>query len=357
MTAQREERIPHSRPRFAEEEVQAVAEVLRSGHIAQGARVEELEVEWARQTGTSAAAAVASGTSALRLTLLALGVGHGDEVIVPAYSCVAILNAVLATGAAPVLTDIIRDEWTIDPQSVKRTPRTKAIIAVHLFGMPARIAELTASDAAVVEDCAHGIGGEVDGRPFGGAGAASIASFYATKMIPAGEGGIVASNNARVIDYVRNARNGSDQMPQPHLLNDKMTDIEAAIALVQVRRLRQNLARRAELATRYAALLAPLASRELLVLPPFTAGRIWYRFAVRLSRHSALEVARSLQAVGIDADTPVWDLRPVVAWRDDLAVSAEALDRVLSLPLYPDLTNNEQDRVVTALTDALTKGS
>jgi perosamine synthetase len=343
--------VRHSQPSITEEEIAAVVSVLRSGHVAQGPRVAELEARWCLGTGTTAAAAVGSGLGALRLALLALGVAPGDEVIVPAYSCVALMNAALALGAAPVLTDVLPDEWTLSPVDVRRriTPRTRAIVAVHVFGMPAPVPELLSLNVPVVEDCAHGIGGQIGGRPFGGLGAISIASFYATKMLAGGEGGMVAAIDSGLIDRVRRAREYGDQPPDGRHLNDKMSDMEAALALVQLTRLPGMLAERERLARNYGEWLQPLVQGGLLQLPPEAQGRIWYRYAVRLRRHRAEALVGSMAALGVKAEQPVWDLRGTPVWKNDCPNTADAFDRVLSLPLYPGLSEFDQRRVCAAL--------
>lgn len=353
MTATVHDGIPHSRPYFGREEVDAVGRVIESGHIAQGREVESLEREWAAASGTLGSVCVGSGLAALRLALHAVGVGAGSEVIVPAYSCIAVLNAVLALGASPVLADVTVDDWTLDPASVARlrTSKTAAIVAVHLFGMPAAMRALHDFGLPVIEDCAHGIGGRVHGKPFGGYSTASIASFYATKMIAAGEGGVVASDRRDVLDVVRGARNPSDQRPSGTYLNDKLTDMEAAVARVQLSRLSWTLAERAVRARRYSEMLQGLGG--LCVQPHDIDGRIWYRYAIRLTSLTAAEAGRRLHESGIDADQPVWDLRGVVSFPQELRGASLAFDRVLSLPLYPDLTAAEQQRVCDALRGAL----
>ena len=347
--------IPHSRPFFGREEVEAASRVIQSRHIAQGAEVEALERDWSKATATQDSVAVGSGLAALRLALHAMGVREGSEVIVPAYSCIAILNAVLALGAKPVLADVEMDRWTLDPKSVLKftTGRTAAVIAVHLFGMPARLGAIERSGLRVLEDCAHGIGGRANGKPFGGAGLASIASFYATKMIAGGEGGIVASSDERILEIVRGARNPADQRPNAIHLNDKLTDLEASIVRVQLGRLQWMLSERASRAARYSEMLSDLAEAGHLVLPLLDEDRIWYRYAVRLTGRMAADVSRELFAAGIHVDQPVWDLRGVVAWSQEFRASDIAFDRVLSLPLYPDLTAQEQERVSDAIHGAL----
>lgn len=347
--------VAHSRPYVGDAEAAAAAAVIRSRALAAGAVASELEAAWCESTGATAAACVASGVSALRLGLHALGVGAGDEVIVPAYSCVALLNAPLALGATPVLADVQTDDWTLAVDDVERclTPRTRAIVAVDLFGMPAPLSELADFGLPIVEDCAHGIGGRTSAGPFGSGSAVSMSSFYATKMLGAGEGGIVAALDPDVVERVRAARDYGDQLPSPAHLNDKLTDVEAAVALVQLRRLDEILRLRAARAAGYGRRLASFSASGLVVLPPERDGRIWYRYAVRLPGRSAADVCNRMAARGVRAEQPVWDLRAAPQWRDELGRTAQAFGEVVSLPLYPDLTDAEQQRVCDALADVL----
>jgi perosamine synthetase len=347
--------VAHSRPWITEEDAQLAAAVIRSGHLAQGAVVARLERRWCEETGAAAAACVASGVSALRLGLLALGVGPGDEVIVPAYSCVALLNAPLALGATPVLADVYLDDWTLSVEDARRrvTSRSRAIVAVNLFGMPSRLAELQELGLPVIEDCAHGIGGHTNAGSFGGGSEVCITSFYATKMIGAGEGGVVAVRHAALAERVRETRDYGDQLPSGLRLNDKMTDVEAVVALAQLDRLPDLLARRAERAAAYARALEPLVSADVVVLPADAPGRVWYRYAVRLLRDDAVEVCGRSAGLGAHLERPVWDLSESEFWGDSLESATVAFRRVVSLPLYPDLSQGEQQRVCAALEEAL----
>jgi perosamine synthetase len=339
--------VPHSRPFVGAREADAAAAVVRSRALAGGRIAAAVEAEWCALTQTAAAACVASGVGALRLSLWALGVGSGDEVIMPAYSCVALLNAALVVGAVPVLADVLPGDWTLDPADVaaRMTPRTRAVIAVNLFGMPARLGELRSLGVPVVEDCAHGIGGATSAGPFGGGGDVSIASFYATKMIAGGEGGILASADTALIERARAARDYGDQLPGAQNLNDKLTDVEAAIVREQLARLPEMLALRARLAARYGELLAPLVEDGRVQLPPDAPGRIWYRYAVRLTGASSVAVGEQMAQLGVRVEQPVWDLRAAEYWSDGLSGTADAYERVVSLPLYPDLSSHEQEYV------------
>ncbi len=347
--------ISHSRPAIPSSDVKTVGGVLNSHQLVSGIQGQRLEDDWAKTIGRKAAVAVGSGLGALRLSLLALGVGKGDDVIVPAYSCVALPNAVLALGARPVLADVEKDRWVLTPKAVRShlTRRTKAIVAVHLFGEPAPIPDLRALGYPVIEDCAHGIGGRWKGRRFGSMGDLSFASFYATKMIGAGEGGIVAGDDPALLDKVRRARDYGDQFPDGRHLNDKMTEVEAALALSQLGRLSDTLTQRSIIATRYRQRLSPWARRGILVLPSPTPGRVWYRFALRLVRHRAVDVAARMGAHGVKAEQPVWDYREWPDFPPNRPVTESAFDRVLSLPLYPNLTTAEQEYVCASLEKVL----
>jgi dTDP-4-amino-4,6-dideoxygalactose transaminase len=337
------------------EDFAAVERVLQSGMLAQGPVAPEFEARWCELTGMTAAVATASGLGALRLSLLALGIGEGDEVIVPAYSCVALLNAPLALGAVPVLADVEHERLTLSPEDAHRrvTTRTRAIVAVDLFGMPAPLAELSLLELPVIEDCAHGIGGQTDRGPFGGGTEVSMSSFYATKMIGAGEGGILATRDPEVARRARAARDYGDQIPDWRHLNDKMSELEAALANEQLKRLDEILRLREERALRYSAALEGLREQELLDLPPSAAGRIWYRYVVRLRRHDAKDIVARARRLGVRFEQPVWDLRASSFWDERLRASADAFDRLVSLPIYPDLDTREQERVIDVLTRVL----
>ncbi len=325
--------IPHSRP--------------AAGRLVDGPATAELERRWCEMTGMGAAAAVGSGTAALRLALLALGVGPGDEVIVPAYSCVALLNAPLSTGAVPVLADVLPDNWTIDPDDARRrlTRQTKAMIAVNLFGVPA---DVEALGHRVIEDCAHG--------PILGRGDLSVSSFYATKLVGAGMGGIVAGDPEE-IDEVRRRRDYGDQEPDGRNLNDKITERSAGAAVGELAGLHENLAQRHRIALAYSRDLAEHPLEAYLSAPNATQGRVWYRYTPDLSNYTrgltAAQVVERMKARGVHTEQPVWDLRGCRYWRDDLPVATEAFDQLISLPIYPGLTDSEQERVIRVLEEVL----
>jgi perosamine synthetase len=348
--------VPHSRPWIGHQETDAVMSVLNSRQLSQGPRVAALERLWCEATHCKAAAAVGTGLGALRLALFALGVGPGSEVILPAYSCVALANAVLALGATPVCADIQADDWTLSADDVKRklTKRTKAIIAVHLFGHPADIKRLAALEVPVIEDCAHGIGGTAGGVPFGSGAQLSVGSFYATKMLCAGEGGMVASQHQNLIDLIIQSRDYSDQQASAFRLNDKLTDIQAALAIAQLQKLDEILELRQAVAQRYHTLLRGLVESGLIALPLDTPGRIWYRYAIQLKQHLASTIGEHMRQFRVRAELPVHDWWQPASGDMPLPATEDAFKHLLSLPLYPHLSELEQRLVVSSLCSVLT---
>lgn len=340
--------VPHNRLTFGLEEELAVQRVVRSGRWTGGVELRELERRLAQTAGVAHAVAVGSGLGALRLALLALGVGAGDLVAVPAYSCVALANAVLACGAEPVPVEVEPGSWNLSVDALRAAlaarPGIKAAVAVHTFGQPAPVRELEALGVPVVEDCSHAFGL----APLGALGRVAVLSLHATKLLGAGEGGAVLTQDAAIAERVRGARDYADQAPVAWRLNDKMTDLEAALGLCQLDRLASTLARRTELAQRYKARLTALPVRAC-ALPNDAPGRVWYRYVIAVP--DADEVIARLAAAGISAARPVenWSGVSVAL----APVSAGAFQCLVSLPLYPTLTETEQDQVCAVLLEAL----
>ncbi len=337
--------IPHNSPSWGEAEAKAAYDVVLSGRLAAGERVLAVEQEWARLTRSEDAAMVSSGVSALRLALIALGIGPGDEVIIPAYSCVALHNSVLSVGAKYVLADIYPDSLTIDWSSVveKITDRTKAVIAVHLFGAKAKLPNI---GVPVVEDMAHGI--------FEQQGGLAISSFSPTKLIGSCYGGIVSGKKS-LIDKVRDWRDYGDKPPSLRQ-NDLPNEISAAIALQQLKNIQETQALRTGPAIDCDHIIQEWAvSVELC-----QRDNPWsYRYAVKVN--NAARVSEAMKAKGICAEQPVWDYRKRLPWNnqvvpDDWAHLPNtniAFDQVLSLPIYAGITFAEQEQVVKVLGEVL----
>ena len=227
--------VPHSRPTISDKEVNAVSEVISTGHIAQGAKVEELEGKLAEYFGVKGAVLTSSGTSALHLGLIALGTGENDEVILPSYVCTAPLNAVYMSGGIPILCDIELESFNICLEDLKGriTDKTKAIIVPHMFGSPADIEKISEMGIKIIEDCAHSAGAFLGSKKIGGLGELSMISFYANKIIAAGEGGAVLSNNEDLLKEVKDLRDYDEKERYKVRYNYKMTDIQAAMGVEQ----------------------------------------------------------------------------------------------------------------------------
>jgi dTDP-4-amino-4,6-dideoxygalactose transaminase len=341
-----------ARPDVGEEEFAEVAAVLATGQLTMGPKVAELEAELARACGTEHAVVVSSGTAALHLAVLALGIGPGDEVIVPAYTFPATANVVALAGATPVLVDVDPETFNLDPVKIEVTPRTKAILPVHLFGRPARLEELP--DATLLEDAAGALGAERQGRPCGSLGAAGCLSFHPRKIVTTGEGGAVTTNDAELAERVRSARHHGwspsdryDDMPRGST-NYRLPDILCAIGIPQVRRLEELLAARERIAAGYAERLAGLPVR----LPDADEGdrHGWQAYVIQLDRRD--EAMTALRAQGIQCQIGTYALHRLSAYRDqgEFPGADECFERALALPLHTRLTESELDRVTEALT-------
>lgn len=343
----------------------AVERVLGSGMLAQGPEVAAFEVEFARHVGGRPCVAVNSGTSALLLGLLALGVGPGDEVIVPSFSFAATANAVALTGATPVFVDIEPEYFCLDPDAVRAAvgPRTVAVTAVHLYGHPAAADRLQAIAAthglALVEDAAQAHLAELDGRAAGTFGAVAAFSFYPTKNMTAGEGGMVVCADEATARHVRLLRNqGMERRYANEIVgyNARMSDLHAAIGRTQLERLPAWTATRRRNAAFLTAGLAPVARQTGLVLPGVADGAapVWHQYTVRWPDRDRLVATLGELGIptGVYYPTPIHRL-PAYDLDLHLPHTAVAARQVLSLPVHPALTDEHLDRVVAAVTRAV----
>jgi dTDP-4-amino-4,6-dideoxygalactose transaminase len=357
--------VPATGPQLGEQERAAVERVLASGMLAQGPEVAAFEAEFAQHVAGRPCVAVNSGTSALQLALLALGVGPGDEVIVPSFSFAATANAVALTGARPVFADIEIDHFCLDPSAVEAavTPRTAAIMPVHLYGHPAAMNRI--DDVArrhgltVVEDAAQAHLAARDGRPVGTFGAAAAFSFYPTKNMTAGEGGMVVCADDAVARRVRLLRNqGMERRYANEVVgfNMRMTDLHAAIGRVQLRRLPERTAQRRRNATLLTSALATAGGASELVLPQVAAGSepVWHQYTVRFPERDRLVTTLSDKGVrtGVYYPTPIHRL-PAYGLDLRLPGTERAAREVLSLPVHPALSARQLDHVVASITAAV----
>lgn len=353
--------IPPAKPIIGDEEREAVDRVLRSGMVAQGPEVAAFETEFSDYfVQGRRSVAVNSGTAGLHLGLLAAGVGRGDEVIVPSFTFAATGNSVALTGATPVFVDIEPSTFTLDPEAVAAaiTPKTKGILPVHLYGHPARMRELESLAAergvALYEDAAQAHGASLDGRPVGTFGEFAMFSLYPTKNMTSGEGGMVTAANddiARMLKLLRSQ--GMERQYENEIVgfNARMTDIHAAIGRVQLTKVGAWTAQRQANA---AFLDAHLAG---VVIPPVAEGavHVYHQYTIRVpeDRDGFVAALKTEHNVGSGVYYPIPNHRlPSLAHYApglDLPETERAAGEVVSLPVHPSLSQDDLDRVVTAV--------
>jgi len=358
--------IPQAKPVLGEDEIEAVTAVLRGGMLVQGARVAELEERWAAYIGTRHAVAVSNGTVALMAIWAGLGLGQGDEVITSAFTFNATASAILSTGATPVFVDIDPVTYNLDPTAIDAaiTPRTRAICPVHLYGLPADMDPILGiaerHGFLLVEDACQAHGASYRGRMAGSFGPAAF-SLYATKNLTTGEGGLITTNDDSLARFLRLYRNQGMERRYHHEIlgyNLRLTDLQAAIGLVQLDKLERHIARRRELAACYDAMLAGLPATRPVTPDGHTHAFHQYTLRVGPAR-DAIAADMSEAGVGTAIYYPIPLHRQ--AYIIDLGIAAElpttdaAAATVLSLPMHPGLTDAEQEHVVSALAAALAR--
>jgi len=344
------ERIRLAWPEVGHDELGAVAAVLETGTLTMGPLVAEFEQELAAACETRHAFAVSSGTAALHLAVVALDLEPGDEVLVPAYTFPATANVVALSGLKPVLVDVDPVTMNIDPGKVEVGPRTKAILAVHLFGRPARLEELPG--LPLLEDAAGALGARHRGRACGSLGLMGCLSFHPRKIITTGEGGAVTTDDERVAATVAEFRNhgwrslADADMPAAGL-NYRISDILCAVGLPQLRRLDELVAARTRLAAAYSERLAGLP----VTLPAADEGDVhgWQAYVIQVERRD--EVLAALRAQEIEAQIGTFALSLLAPYRDQGSFpgAEHAFRTALALPFHTRLTDSELDRVAGAL--------
>ncbi|CAM3991834.1 UDP-4-amino-4-deoxy-L-arabinose-oxoglutarate aminotransferase [Pluralibacter gergoviae] len=369
--------LPFSRPALGAEEIAAVTEVLQSGWITTGPKNQALEKAFCDLTGNQHAIAVSSATGGMHVTLMALGVQQGDEVITPSLTWVSTLNMIALLGAEPVMIDVDRDTLLVTPEAIEAaiTPRTKAIIPVHYAGAPVDIDAIRAIGERygipVIEDAAHAAGTRYKGKHVGAEGTA-IFSFHAIKNMTCAEGGLIVTDNDRLAKRIRSLkfhglgvdafdRQAYGRAPQAEVIEPgfkyNMADINAAIALVQLAKLEQLNARRREIARHYLQALADTPFLPLS-LPEWPHHHAWHLFIIRVDE-AACGISRAglmeaLKARGIGTGLHFRAAHTQKYYRERypqlrLPNSEWNSERLCSLPLFPDMTPEETSRVITAL--------
>ncbi len=349
--------IPVSKPYIGEAEKQAVMEVLDSGMLAAGPRTAKFEERFAQVCGVKHAIATSSGTTALHLALLAHGLGAGDEVITTPFTFIASANSILFTGAKPVFVDIDPETFNIDPRQVEKaiTPRTKAIMPVHLYGyvcdMDALQAIADRHGLSIVEDACQAVGAAYHGQQAGSFGTGCF-SLYATKNVMSGEGGMITTNNEAINEKCRMLRNHGMKRRYYHDMlgfNFRMTDLCAAIGLVQLDRLEEFTARRRANAAYFNAHI------ESVITPKVKAGydHVWHQYTIRVDgkrdRDAALkQLSEAGIGTGIFYPVPAHQqeyMREIVG-EVSLPVAEQLAQEVISLPVHPQLSQDDLETIV-----------
>ena len=365
LSSRRETLLGFQPPAVGDEEVAAAADAIRSGWLTTGPRAEELERRFAGYVGAKHALAVSSGTAAMHLALVALGIGPGDEVITTPLTWPATANVIVHTGATPVFADIRDSDLNIDPERVAElvTPRTKAVMPVHLYGQPADLDPIWALGVPVVEDAAHAAESEYRGRKIGGLSEATCFSLYATKSIAAGEGGIVATNDDGLADRIRDLtimRRGHGSLYDIAVPGYKanLSDVLAAIALCQLDKVVEHRAARMTQIELYDAAVAELDGIEPVARDPRDT-HAYHLFVVRVDEERAGasrdEYRFALAEENIGTSVHFLPVHELTAYRErypdqaPLPVAERAGAEVLSLPLSPAHSLDDIQDAIDAL--------
>jgi perosamine synthetase len=361
-------RIPLSAPDITKAEIEAVVAVLRTPRLSLGPVTEQFEEQVAAYVSAPHAIAVSSGTAGLHLCIRGLGIGEGDEVIVPSFTFIAAANAIRYERATPVFVDIEPATLNMDPQRIEDaiTPKTRAIMAVHTFGIPAEMSSILEiarkHDLLVIEDACEAIGAEFLGRKAGSMGHAGVFAFYPNKQITTGEGGVVVTQDATLATRIRALRNqgrypADDWFQHTELgFNYRISEMNCALGLAQLKRLEEILQKREAVASAYHQRLCRCAS---LTLPPAAVpgGRIsWFVYVVRAANRDA--IMRGLLDAGIGCGryfAPIHLQPSYAAWRDspNLAVTEAEAKRTIALPFFNNLKNEAINEVCENLEDLL----
>lgn len=358
--------IPIAKPLLGKEEIDAVTKVLSSGMIAQGPKVDEFELAFSEHMDCEYAVTVNSGTAALHIALLAHNIGKGAEVITSPFTFIATANSVLYTGAKPVFADIKPDTYNIDPEKIKEkiTSKTKAIIPVHLYGQSADMKAIMeiAEDhkLVVIEDACQAHGAECLGKKVGSFGTGAF-SFYPTKNMTTSEGGIITTNDREIAEKSKMIRAHGSKVRYLHEMlgfNLRMTDIAAAIGLVQLGKLDGFNAARQKNA---AMLSAGLKGVSGIVLPIVKPGctHVFHQYTIRAKERDKLADFLKEKGIGTGVHYPI----PIhkqpyykeLGYRDSLPVSEKAVEEVLSLPVHPALSRDDVQKIIEGVKEFYAK--
>lgn len=346
--------IPHNQPALGEEDIAAVSRTIKRKWLIAGTEVAEFEKNIAQFVGKRYAVAVNSGSSALHLALVILGIKKGDEVIIPTLTDTALLNAIHYQHARAVIADIEADGFNIDPKDIERkiTKRTKAIIAPHTFGFPANLEEIGKFGIPVIEDAAQALGSTFRKRPLGSLEDLSVFSFYATKLIATGQGGMITTNRKDRYEQLRDLIHYDRRNNYIIRYNYQMTDLAASMGNAQAKKLLPLLNRRKEIADRYKTVLD---KKSVPYRPRRDEQNInHFRFIIKLPQQNIRDkVQKSFQQHGITAIPPLEQyqlLHTLMHYKKGVYPHAEELaSTTLSLPVFPGLSNEEIRHITSTL--------
>ena len=353
-------KIVVSKPLIDEAESAAVEEVLKSGMLAQGPKVLEFEKQFAGYAGTNHAIATSSGTTAIHLSLLANNIGPGDEVITSPFTFIATATPVLFCGAQPIFVDIDPKTFNLDPNTIEAaiTPKTKAIIPVHLYGQPAAMKPIMeiaeAHDLAVIEDACQAHGAKYQGRTVGSIGDCGCFSFYPTKNMTTSEGGMITTNNSELAEKLTLLRNHGQSKRYDYYMvgyNFRMTDISAAIGIVQLSKLESFIEKRIQNAEKLTKGL------EGVVEVPYIAPdvrHVFHQYTIKQSSRDGLREALGAADIGSGIyypkplhQFPVFE--QFVAEGFSAPIAEEVSTEVLSLPVHPGLSNEDVELIISEI--------
>jgi perosamine synthetase len=365
--------VPLSGPYLDEREEELVLEVLRSGRLSLGPTIDRFEELFAEKVGAPYAAAVSSGTAGLHLLCVSAGIEPGDEVITSPYSFAASANCFIYEGGVPVFADIDRGTFNFDPAAVEAavTPRTKAILAVDIYGYPCELDELRAiadkHGLAFVQDSCEAVGAEYKGSTIGSHGPPAVFAFYPNKQITTGEGGMVTTHSEeewRLLRSLRNQGRGDEGGWLEHVrlgFNYRIDDVRAALGIGQLEKLDEILSLRQDVARRYSVLLSDVDGVELPCADDDSHKRSWFVYVVALPDNASRErvIAHfEREGIGYNRYLPSIHLQPYMrerfGFREGLCPVAEDISsRTLALPFFTALASDAQERVAEALAAAL----
>ncbi|MBI4329426.1 MAG: DegT/DnrJ/EryC1/StrS family aminotransferase [Chloroflexi bacterium] len=365
--------VPLSRPDITEREIELVNQVLRTPFLSMGPMLRRFEEDFARFIGTKEAVAISSGTAGLHLCVVAAGIGPGDEVITTPFSFVASANCVLYTGARPVFVDVEEGSWNMDPERVEAaiTPRTRAILAVHIFGQPCRMDRLLEiarrHDLLVLEDACEAVGAEFQGRKVGTFGRAAVFAFYPNKQMTTGEGGIITTDDPGWAALLRSLRNQGREaedlwLHHPRLgFNYRLNEMSCALGVAQLERIEELLTKRERVAQEYTRRLRDVSGVAVLEPSAQTTRMSWFLYPVRLlAGPPRARVMEELARRGVPT-RPYFSaihLQPFYRERfgskeGDFPVTEAAASSMVALPFYGKMTDQEIEHVCHTLAEVL----